>query len=346
MNLTTILDHWDRSCQPNGPPRPPPHPGFSGAIVARVATDRGPLAVRGWPPGALPRARLEALHQLLAHVAGAVPVAVPIAAADGRTLVEANNRLWQLEPWLPGEADFHDDPSAERLAAAVATLAAFHQSARSFVPDAAARTWFASARAARSDAVDERLARLDRWKRNWDTLVRRAHRQSRTQHTATDNDLPPLHESVDVIDRLFGQGAAFVADQLQMASRTEYPCQPCLRDPWHDHLLWTGNRVSGLIDPAACRSDNVAIDLARLLGSLVADSATGWDQGLAAYQQHRTLSLAESGLVTVLDQSGVLMAGAVWLERIADNQLARPAPHVLARILAVIARMQTLINHL
>lgn len=345
MNLTSILDHWDRSCRPNGAPRPPPHPGFSGAIVARIDADRGPLAIRGWPPGALPRVRLEALHRLLAHVAEAVPVAVPIPATDGQTLVEAGNRLWQLEPWLPGEADFHADPSPQRLTAAVTTLAAFHQSALSFVPDDDARTWFASMAAARSPAVDERLARLVRWKRNWNTLVQRAHRHGRV--ASTDKDLRSLTESVDSIDQLFQQGAAFVTDQLQMASRTHYPCQPCLRDPWHDHLLWTGDRVSGLIDPAACRSDNVAIDLARMLGSLVGDRAADWDRGLADYRQHRPLSLPESGLVTVLDQSGVLMAGAVWLERLADNQLTRPTPrHVQARILAVTNRMQALINHL
>ncbi len=49
------------------------------------------------------------------------------------------------------------------------------------------------------------------------------------------------------------------------------PIQPCIGDIWHDHILFLGDGVSGLVDFGGMRADTVAGDIARLLGSLVAD---------------------------------------------------------------------------
>ena len=40
--------------------------------------------------------------------------------------------LWELTPWLPGVADFHQQPSPSRLQAAVHALARFHRAAEKF----------------------------------------------------------------------------------------------------------------------------------------------------------------------------------------------------------------------
>jgi hypothetical protein len=103
--------------------------------------------------------------------------------------------------------------------------------------------------------------------------------------------------------------------------------------------------VTGLIDPGSARIDNVAIDVARLLGSLVEDDAQGWERGLEAYERAEGLSLEETGLVTVLDQSGVLLAGAVWVERLADGTVARgSAVRVRRRLEEVVQRMRALVE--
>ena len=85
----------------------------SGIVLpARLAAGSRPGAVRG-------------LHRLLKHLhANRVEfVSVPIPAKDGATLVASDGRWWQLEPWLPGRADFHAFPSEARLAAAMRRLA-------------------------------------------------------------------------------------------------------------------------------------------------------------------------------------------------------------------------------
>ena len=344
--LSGLFELWDRRCQPLGPPEPPAEPGFSGAGVLRIETDRGALAVRSWPTPGLPRVRIEGLHRLLEHVADTVPVAVPLAANGGSRLVEWNSRLWQLEPWMPGVADFRLDPSPERLAEAMATLGRFHRSAREFVPRGDVAEWFGSHSAMPSPAVGERLRRLAAWERGWDTLVLRARGTvSRWEREQGQRDQRGWSEVIGEIDRLFCRGRGWVRRQLSVFVSTLFRCQPCLRDVWHDHLLWTGSQVTGLIDPGSARIDNVAIDVARLLGSLVEDDAQGWERGLEAYERAEGLSLEETGLVTVLDQSGVLLAGAVWVERLADGTVARgSAVRVRRRLEEVVQRMRALVE--
>ena len=315
----------------------------------RIETARGALAVRGWPTPGLPRRRIEGLHRLLLHVSDCVPVAVPLEATCGSRLVEWKGRLWQLEPWMPGVADFRDDPSHERLDEAMALLGRFHRRAREFVPAGDMAEWFGSSNAMPSPAVGERLERLAGWERGWNELVARARRavsgwEGKQEH-GQGRAQGGWFEVIEEIDRLFCRGSGWVGSQLRMLESTMFRCQPCLRDVWHDHLLWTGGEVTGLIDPGSARIDNVAIDVARLLGSLVSDNEAGWDRGLGAYERAEGLSLEETGLVTVLDQSGVLLAGAVWVERLADGHVAAgSAGRVRRRLEEVVRRMRALVE--
>ncbi len=101
---------------------------------------------------------------------------------------------------------------------------------------------------------------------------------------------------------------------LERASQNRLPLQPCIRDVWHDHVLFTNERVTGLIDFGALRDDHIATDIARLLGSLVRDDQAGWVAGLSAYEQLRPLTPLDRQLVTVYDQSGVLLSAMNWLQ--------------------------------
>src|SRR5205823_635723 len=89
--------------------------------------------------------------------------------------------------------------------------------------------------------------------------------------------------------------------------------QPCLRDIWHDHVLFTGDAVTGLIDYGAIDFDTPATDIARLLGSLVEDDASGWNDGLAAYRTVRLLTDVEELAAKALNVSGPIVAGCNWL---------------------------------
>ena len=91
------------------------------------------------------------------------------------------------------------------------------------------------------------------------------------------------------------------------------PLQPCVCDPWHDHVLFTGDSVTGLIDFGSAKVDHVAVDLARLLGSLVGDDPHQWRMGISAYRRVRPFSDDERRLADVLDRTGTLLAATHWL---------------------------------
>ena len=86
------------------------------------------------------------------------------------------------------------------------------------------------------------------------------------------------------------------------------PQQPCLGDVWHDHILFEGDQVSGVIDFGGVRVDHVAADLGRLIGSLVGDDDAAWTAAMAAYRALRPLSWEEEALARLLDRTGAIIA--------------------------------------
>jgi Ser/Thr protein kinase RdoA (MazF antagonist) len=289
---------------------PPGGEGFSGAVIRFLDAKEGVYCLRGWPRESPEPDRIRGLHRLLACLAkeGIASVAVPIRDDQSRTLVLDSGRYWQVEPWKPGRADFWSDPREVRLIAAMHTLATIHRAAATFDPALSERTWFFSQAQAIPAAVSERSDRLQDW--NAEALARL--RDSIASQKTIDSAFGNVAGRVAT---LFERCAPHVADELKTAHRLRVPVQACLRDIWHDHVLFVGDDVTGIIDPSAARADSVAADISRLVGSLVGDCRRFWDLAIEAYHEIRPLSGDERILVTILDRSGVLLSGMTWLER-------------------------------
>jgi homoserine kinase type II len=116
--------------------------------------------------------------------------------------------------------------------------------------------------------------------------------------------------------RIVEQRLPAVPRMLEPWRSVPLPVQPCLCDVWHDHVLFTGDEVTGLIDFGAVKEDNVAADLARLLGSLVGDDRALYEMGLDEYATVRPLAEQERQLVPLIDRTGVVLGLANWLRRI------------------------------
>jgi Ser/Thr protein kinase RdoA (MazF antagonist) len=317
---------------------PPQGPGFSTAVVLQVQTPAGLFCLRGWPPETSEPERIRGLHRLLAHIrsqgVGFLPV--PVSATDGQTLVPYEGRWWHIEPWMQGRADFWSNPSDPRLKAAMVALARIHRAAATFEPVSAEKKWFASLPNAIAPSVSERFDSLSNW------TSERLSGLCKNVALVSQSDPDFCCLATVIIDR-FRRCHPAISHELRLARNNPVPVQPCLRDVWHDHVLFEGDAVAGIVDPSAARADTVAADISRLLGSLIGDDRPAWERGLAAYQTVRPLSCEEAILVGVLDRSGVLLSGMTWLSRrfLEGVQFADPE-RVIERIERIACRLKSI----
>ncbi len=306
--------------------------GFSGARFWKLESPSGPLCLRRWPSEHPAPDRLEFIQAVLWHAdqQGFHLVPVPCETQTHAGYVRHRGHLWELSPWMPGEADFQRNPTPTRLAAAVEALAEFHLAGASFPLPHPQPTL--------SPGILERRHEL---KRLLDGGI------GRLAASIEPDTWPDLARRAEPLLRLFYRTSPAVLHLLDEAAGKAAPVVPCLRDIWHDHVLYTGPRVSGLVDFGAMRPDSVATDLARLLGSLAGDDPALWRVGLAAYRAVRPLSAAEQLLVTAFDRSGVLLAGIHWLRwHFEEGRRFEARDVVIERVDAVLRRLEHLADEL
>jgi homoserine kinase type II len=196
---------------------------------------------------------------------------------------------------MPGVADYHARPTPVRLRAALTALARFHLAAASFPT---ARATLGS-----SPGIAARRRHLAAWL---------AHDAAELQRAIALHGPTEITGSVRRWLALLPAVAPRVERMLAEAEPLCVPLQPCLRDIWHDHVLFTGDEVSGIVDFGALRIETVAGDVARLLGSLVEDDIDAWQRGIAVYEALRALSSDERRLIGAFDASGMLLSPANW----------------------------------
>jgi Ser/Thr protein kinase RdoA (MazF antagonist) len=299
--------------------------GFSGAQLWRLETARGPACLRRWPKEHPQPDRLEFIQAVLWHVdqEGFHLAPVPYETHQHAGYVRHDGHLWELTPWMPGAADYHCLPCPVKLQAAMTALAKFHLAAATFpLPDTHRQ---------HSPGICERYERLR-------SLADGGAKQiAENIHTG---DWPELVPRAHRLCELFQVVAPRLCQSVHAATLHEVELQPCIRDVWHDHVLFQGSEVSGLIDFGAMRPENVAADIARLLGSLVHDDLVGWHFGLCAYQKLKRLTEAEQLLVTAFDRTTVLMSGIQWLDWIyCQNRHFEDRAAVLSRVDEITTRL-------
>jgi Ser/Thr protein kinase RdoA (MazF antagonist) len=308
-----------------GPALPKPlgnHGGFSGARLWRIDAPAGPLGLRAWPP-AFPPERLRFIHLCMtaARSAGLSFVPQVFAPSGGGLWAEHSGRLWELQEWLPGEANYHRRPSLAKRKSACAALARLHN------------CWASSGRfeSGVCPAVTRRLEAV----RQWRELVQSGWRPS---EQAVDDSARALAERawralanhINLIPGLFRRWRLRIG-----------PLQPCLCDVWHDHLLFDDDYVAGIVDYGAMKIDHPAVDVARLLGSLVEDDAVGWATGLAAYREVRPFTAEEEELARVLDLTGTTVGASVWLRWLFhDGKEFADRAAALRRLEVLVGRME------
>jgi Ser/Thr protein kinase RdoA (MazF antagonist) len=297
-------------------------------MLWRLNSARGALCLRRWPAGYPTQEQLEFIQATLWHVdqEGFHRIPLPLETRHHHGFVRHDGHLWELTPWLPGAADYHQRPSPAKLHHALVALAKFHQAAATFpLPETGPTA---------SPGLAQRFARLE------DLLSGGLADLRSAIHPATWHELAPRGSRLIA---LAAKTAPKFLPILKSAARRCVTLQPCIRDIWQAHVLFVGDEVSGLVDFGSMRPENVAGDIARLLGSLAGDNWNDWQRGLAAYETVRPLSTDELALVAVFDRSTVLMGGLQWLEWIyLQGRLFSHRGAVLARIDEFLSRLENL----
>jgi homoserine kinase type II len=271
---------------------------------------------------------LQFIHAALRHVIarGFTLVPAPLETTHHTTYVRQDGYLWELTPWMPGQADLLERLDIARLRTALVTLAQFHRAAEDFP--------FPGLRSGPAPGILSRARQLERWLHG---------DLDRLRHAIQPDIWPELGDRARRICQLVSLIAPRVAGILTDASQANVPWQAVIGDIWHDHVLFVGDHVTGLIDFGSMRVDSVAADVARLLGSVAGDNITLWNAGLEAYQTVRPLSSSERLLVQAFDRSTILMAGLNWVEWLFQERRAfEAAEKIPSRLDRLIERMEHL----
>ena len=266
------------------------HGGFSGA---RLWSLDGQHCLRVWPPDDPVPERLDWIHQLISKAAESKLAFVPrlLRTRSGASWIDQAGRRWEITTWMPGRADFRAQPTDVRLQSACVALAQLHEAWKDQHPETGL-----------CPAVRRRLQRFHEWSGRLASGWRRSAALDEPFRSLVGRALEQIRHHLPA-----------VPEELRPWIDSPLPLQPCLCDVWHDNLLFSGDTLTGLVDYGSVKIDHVAVDLARLLGSLIDDDAAKWEIGLRAYRGVRPLNTSEEGLARALDRTGVVIAATNWL---------------------------------
>lgn len=266
--------------------------GFSGAQLWKIASDRGKLCLRLWPHPYPDAQRLGWIHQVLAQAADKnVPVAAPLLTRSKESFVSCRNRLWELSPWIPGEASFNSAPSMEKLQAAIKCLAKFHQAT------------VGKPIIAVSPSIRQRFAQLE----GSETVI------ADVRRSIPQSSSPLRQLAIDLLPLIASQ-APQVAQNLQQFMTQRLPVGPVIRDVHHDHLLFAGEQLAGVIDFGSMEIDTRTLDIARLVGSLRWSSRSLWKESIEIYEAESPLKPFEAQLIPLLHRCNVTLGSLNWLK--------------------------------
>lgn len=295
--------------------------GWSGAQVWRVTEREGGFfCLRKWPEEHPTIERLRMIHAVLLHVAAGLPaVAYPLRTTRGQTIVEHGGHFWELTTWRTGTADFRVNPSRARLRSAMRSLATFHNLAAGYEHQLGP-----------APAVRERVEGLTALEEGGFAAIERA--VLRPLGNSLDDRVPRLLE-------LLREALSRPSLKIPLAAIGKLPLLPAIRDIHHEHVLFTGDEVTGIIDFGALRIDTPLTDVARLVGSLVGGGRELEAAALSAYAECRQLSEGDCQIVRLLDTAGIILSGMNWLNWLYverrdmgdENAIARRLDEIIQR---------------
>lgn len=297
--------------------------GLSAAWVFRCQSHSRGACLRRWPSGHPSPERLASIHRALEQAwrAGNRFVPRPLHSLHGQTTVFDGSHLWELSHWLPGQADYLDRPSPQRLQQVARKLAQLHD------------TWSAQSTRGASLAAVSRFQTLSGWLEQLDS------RKAQLSYLVEGQSTEVAELALRTLSQLSLLGPSLLP-RLRLAVDAPVTLHFVIRDIWSDHILFEGGEVTGIVDFGAARVDEPATDLARLLASLEPSHASAWEAALVAYEE--IAQPVDRNRLAVLDQASALLSAAQWLDWIVlqPRQFDTPSTQRVARWAGFLRRLE------
>ncbi|MFO1003308.1 MAG: phosphotransferase [Planctomycetaceae bacterium] len=301
--------------------------GFSGACIFRVKdTSRAVFALRRTPAAdAMEADRYCELVSLLRDVRGRGCGVVPVPLRHQQSLrgllgtahpsvcenvdlsqtrLRTQEFVWQMEPWMPGEPA-HGPPSSQQLESTLEALELFHKFA---VESVQARVNSHRLRIATEHSPGI-LRRIEIATELSNGLL------ARFLKAAASEPDPEFCSCAKRLCAALEYWLPWLTKQLTEVAHVSYRLQPVIRDLWRPHVLFTEDRVTGIIDLNAMATDHVGLDATRLFRSWYGADVDRIREAINLFCVRRSLDATERRLLAVYDASTVLLSPVTWLRR-------------------------------
>jgi Ser/Thr protein kinase RdoA (MazF antagonist) len=276
----------------------------------RIESPQEFFCLRRWPKGKPGQDQLQFIQAVLwtAAYEGIEFIPLPLETKTHKGFVKFDDSYWELLPWFDGferEAELSNRKHFHIVSAMMA-LAQFHLAVSSFpLPNLPVST---------SSRI---RSQLTLWK-NW--VPKHFNRLNQILLTSRSN--PSTLEEA----RLAKLGLTFLSLVVPLSGRClsllthaacfMVPVQPVIGNALWQHVRFDDDGIYGMIDFTEITVDNVALDIASLLGSGSVSDHTLWTLGLKAYQSIRPLSADELFMVQIFDQTLVFLEGLQYLSHL------------------------------
>ncbi len=305
-------------------PLPNDRAGFSGSRI--WFEEKAGLVLKAIPVDGKSIPELAQIHRWveIAKEVGIETLPTILRSIHGTSTFEFGSHYWVLMTKSPGRADFRDDTNDRRLWIIMKELAQLH------------RIFYARfGTLGPIPGVSRRLAKLDNFSRVFDRFDWRC----LEKHSLASNSGWDL---VLYLSRnLPGQIARAMRD-LERLKHYVVPIHPCLCDCWHDHFLFEGDQLTGIIDLDAMKIDHPAVDLARSITSLLPFNRELWPYVFGKYLEAGAVSDFPFEWIEILSDTGQIVAGLHWLQMVTTVKTGAEFVRISGRLREIIATIRPL----
>jgi len=324
----------------------------NGVFCGTVGSDASLIqyAIRSWESATYDSERICKILDFQAYLVGKqIAAPKPICWLSNERLIPYEQSFWTIESWLAGKSLVGGaDVSDSLLSEIVGCLVDLHTAGRNF-----------GTIHPTSPGITERIRNISDWKER--AMV--ATSEKWISKMSRFGPLPNVStEQLSRIEKGFGLalqviqylGSSWV-HQLNMFLDRKPRCHWIIRDLWRSNILIDQDRITGVVDFGASRTDWPILELVRCLSSFLQPDDSRWQASLDGYYEQLQTRNAAVGAeafdcdwkvdlegIRTLDHVATTLSLLYWYDWLTSEDfesINRPKPAIWTRVEELAARL-------